>query len=907
MKDDNREYNRAEILIVEDSPTQAEELKYVLERHNYVVSLAANGIEALSQIEARRPAMVISDIVMPEMDGYQLCREIKQDVRFRGIPVILLTSLSNPRDVVKGLECGADNFLTKPYEEKYILSRIQYVIANKNLRDVEQTQLGVEIVLDNERYFIKSDRIQILNLLLSSYEAAIQKNGELITAQKNLKALNEQLEQKVQSRTVSLVEEINERKRVADELRRSERRITLMDRISTIFLTFADEDVFGEVLEVVLAATESRFGVFGFIADNGDLVVPSMTREVWEACRIPGKTIVFPADSWGESLWGRAIREKTALYANGPFHTPEGHIPIDNFLTVPILFGDQVIGLLSVANKQGGYSDDDKELQEIIALRISPILNARQQRDRQEQERRCTEEALRLSNDYNRSLIEASLDPLVAIASDGKITDVNTATETITGYSRQELIGDDFCNYFTEPEQALSGYQQVFREGVVRDYPLQIQHRDGHAASVLYNASVLRDENGAIKGVFAAARDITEQKLLENQLFQAQKMEAIGQMAGGIAHDFNNILTGIIGFSTLIEMHMDKDDPQRENLNHVLAAANRATDLTKNLLAFSRKQISNPQPVDLNQIVSKTENFLKRIIGEDIDFKAGICTDELTVNADSGQIEQVLMNLATNARDAMPNGGLLHLETGRVEIDAEYIKLHGYGEAGSYAVISLSDSGAGMDESICKKVFEPFFTTKEVGKGTGLGLSIVYGIVKQHNGFINVYSEPGKGTTFKIYLPLIQPAVADMQANEEEIPERGTETILVADDDASLRELADKVLNMFGYTVITAVDGVEALSRYRENRDSIDLVILDVIMPRMNGKEVFDEMRKLDPAVKVVFISGYTRDIIHKRGMLDQRLDFISKPLHPKNLLVKVREVLRGARDGAAPKVMQQE
>ncbi|GAM10261.1 blue-light-activated protein [Geobacter sp. OR-1] len=902
MNDRNHEHVKAEILIVEDSPTQAEELKYTLERHNYSVLIAGNGREALALLREHKPAMVISDIVMPEMDGYQLCREIKQDERLRNLPVILLTSLSNPRDVVKGLECGADNFLTKPYEEKYILSRIQYIIANKNLKDIEQTQLGVEIILDNERYFIKSDRIQILNLLLSSYEAAIQKNGELIKIQKELKSLNEQLELRVKARTDNLLEEIGERIKKEEELRKSERRISIMDRISTVFLTVADEEVFGEVLKVVLEVMVSRFGIFGFIADNGDLVIPSMTREVWDACQIPDKTVVFPPDSWGETLWGRAIREKTSFYSNEPFQTPAGHIAIDNFLTVPIVFGDKAIGLLSVANKTGGYCDEDKELQEIIASRISPILNARQQRDRQEQERRSAEEALRFSNNYNRSLIEASIDPLVTIAPDGKITDVNTATEKITGYSRDELIGDDFSEHFTEPEKAREGYQLVFSKGEVRDYPLQIHHRDGHDTSVLYNASVFRDEYGELKGVFAAARDITEHKVLESQLMHAQKMEAIGQLAGGVAHDFNNVLTGIIGFSTLIEMGMAKNDPQRENLNHVLAAADRAADLTRSLLTFSRKQTINPKPVDLNQIISKTEKFLKRIIGEDIELKSSIAQDAMIVNADSGQIEQVLINLATNARDAMPKGGLLSIETDTLEMDAEFVKVHGYGEPGEFAVISISDTGEGMDETTRKKVFEPFFTTKEVGKGTGLGLSIVFGIVKQHNGFINLYSEPGKGTTFRIYLPLIHSAVTEKQAVKEETLERGTETILVADDETSLRELAEKVLGMFGYSVITASDGVKALAKFKENRERIDLVILDIVMPKMNGQDAFDEMKKLKPDLKAIFISGYTSDIIQNHGMLDPDLVFVSKPLNPKTLLLKVRKVLGGSNGNKKPR-----
>ena len=813
---------------------------------------------------------------------------------------------------------------------------------------------------------------------------------------------------------IGVIIDITERKRAAEALIKSEQRITIMDRISTIFLTAVDEEVYSEVMKVVLDVMESRLGIFGFIADNGDLVIPSMTREVWDACRIPDKSIVFPPDTWGESLWGKAIREKKTFYSNETFHTPEGHLQIDNFLAVPIVFAGKAIGLLSVGNKNGGYCEEDKELQESIASRISPILNARLQRDSQEEQRRRAEEELRLAMDYNRSLIEASLDPLVTISRDGTITDVNAASEKITGYLRNELIGKDFSEYFTEPEKARAGYQQVFENGTVRDFELDIRHRDGHATPVLYNASVYRNQSGAVTGVFAVARDmtahylaveelrkfsaaieqspvsivitdingkiefinpkftqmtgysfdevrggnpkilksgkttpeeygilwttilsgniwsgefhnrkkdgelfweyatispivnkegiithflaikedITEKKALEEQLFQAQKMEAIGQLAGGIAHDFNNILTAIIGFSSLIEMDMDKGDPQRDNLNHIFAAADRAANLTKSLLAFSRKQIMNPQPINLNQIIKNIEKFLQRIIGEDIVLKTICHQDVLTVKADCGQIEQVLMNLAVNARDAMPHGGILSIDTRFAEIGSDFIKAHGYGEPGQYALVSLTDSGLGMDEITRKRVFDPFFTTKELGKGTGLGLSIVFGIIKQHNGFINVYSEPGVGTTFNIYLPLIQADLNGKINHVDEIPGKGTETILVADDDAALLELTEKILGQFGYTVITAVDGLDAVNKFSENKVSIELVILDIIMPKMNGKEALDEILKIRPGMKSIFISGYTADIIHNRGILDESLVFIAKPLKPTELLQKVREVL---------------
>jgi CheY-like chemotaxis protein/two-component sensor histidine kinase len=304
----------------------------------------------------------------------------------------------------------------------------------------------------------------------------------------------------------------------------------------------------------------------------------------------------------------------------------------------------------------------------------------------------------------------------------------------------------------------------------------------------------------------------------------------------------------------------------------------------------------NPKPVDLNQIIKTIEKFMHRIIGEDIDFKMIFHQDLLTVHADQGQIEQVLMNLAVNARDAMPRGGELSIETRPVTIDADFIKAHGYGEPGEYAVVSMSDNGMGMDEITRKRLFEPFYTTKELGKGTGLGLSIVYGIVKQHNGYIEVDSEPGAGTVFTIHLPLIKEEIREIAGHVDELPEIGTETLLVADDDATLLDLTKKVLEQFGYTVITAIDGLDAVEKFRDNSDNIALVILDVIMPRMNGKEAFDEIRKIRPAMKAIFISGYTAEIIHVRGTLDESLEFLTKPLRMIKFLQKVREVLDGTK-----------
>ncbi|HEX9024002.1 MAG TPA: ATP-binding protein, partial [Geobacteraceae bacterium] len=311
------------------------------------------------------------------------------------------------------------------------------------------------------------------------------------------------------------------------------------------------------------------------------------------------------------------------------------------------------------------------------------------------------------------------------------------------------------------------------------------------------------------------------------------------------------------------------------------------------LLAFSRKQIMNPQKVNLNDLVMNVGKLLTRIIGEDVHLKT-VCTGKpLMIFADSGQIEQVLMNLATNARDAMPGGGILTIETGSQDVDSSFIHEYGYGEAGKYVTMVVSDSGRGMDAVTCKKIFEPFFTTKEVGKGTGLGLSIVYGVVKQHNGYINVYSEPGKGTCFRIYLPQIYVENADnKEVAVPELPRMGSETVLVAEDDATIRKIVESILSKFGYEVILAVDGADAVEKFRLHKDRIELTVMDMIMPRKGGKEAYEEIRNIRPDAKVLFMSGYSPDLLHDRGVFDSRDEVLIKPIHPLDLVRKVRNVL---------------
>ncbi|OPY65402.1 MAG: Blue-light-activated protein [Syntrophorhabdus sp. PtaU1.Bin002] len=417
--------------------------------------------------------------------------------------------------------------------------------------------------------------------------------------------------------------------------------------------------------------------------------------------------------------------------------------------------------------------------------------------------------------------------------------------------------------------------------------------RDGTKAWISTNARAVRDSKGKLLYYEGTIEDVTQRKHLESQLLQAQKLEAIGTLAGGIAHDFNNILTAVIGYGSLIHARMADSDPLRIYLDQLLSSSQKAVNLTQSLLVFSRKQVVELRPHKINKIVRGMEKILRRLLTEDIDFRVKAVEKDIIVMADVTQIDQVLLNLITNARDAMPEGGNLTIETKEVRIDEEFARLHGYGEPGSYALISVSDTGTGMDERTKAKIFEPFFTTKESGKGTGLGLSIVYGIVKQHGGYINVLSEPGEGTVFHIYFPAVKTKSEEVTHAPIDV-KGGTETVLVAEDNSDIRGVLREVLGSKGYVVIEAEDGEDALRKFMEHQDVIDLVILDVVMPKRNGRQVCDEIRRAKAQVKVLFTSGYTGEVVIDKGVRGKAVDFIAKPVAPDDLLAKVRKVLDG-------------
>jgi len=490
--------------------------------------------------------------------------------------------------------------------------------------------------------------------------------------------------------------------------------------------------------------------------------------------------------------------------------------------------------------------------------------------------------------------IEQAAEAVVITDEAANMLYANAAFETITGYHRTEIIGKDMRMMKSDTHD-ISIYNEI-KESVLSGKSwtgrMQNMRRDGTSYMAEVVVSPVRNALGVMINVIVILRDVTNETKLEEQLRQAQKMEAVGQLAGGVAHDFNNLLQAIIGYSDLAIGELRETDPLYSSLDEIMKASQRATTLVRQLLAFSRRQVLEKKDINLNEVVNNLIKMIRRVIGENITLAIHDGGDLGTVHADAGQIEQILMNLCVNARDAMPNGGSITIRTGNKFLDDAFCEANNWHKPGNYACLSVTDTGCGMDEETCAKIYEPFFTTKEVGKGTGLGLATVYGIVKQHDGLIHVFSTPGKGTTFDIYLPIVERSATTAKKQAKGPAPGGTETILVAEDDDIVRRLAQTVLQRSGYKVLAATDGAEALELFNSQKDEISLVVLDVIMPKIGGLAVFERIREANPELCVLFSSGYSIDTVHAGVVFNQRTQMIQKPYHPDDLLRKVRQVL---------------
>jgi PAS domain S-box-containing protein len=495
----------------------------------------------------------------------------------------------------------------------------------------------------------------------------------------------------------------------------------------------------------------------------------------------------------------------------------------------------------------------------------------------------------------------ASPEPItISTLSEGRYVDVNESFLRASGYRREEVIGQTSLDLkiWGKPEDRARLLDKLLEQGSVRDMETAFRTKSGEQRVWLH--SINRIDLDGQECVISSQKDVTEQKTLEKQLRQAQKMEAVGQLSGGIAHDFNNLLGVIIGYSELLEEQLGENHKQHKNVGEIKKAGQRAASLTRQLLAFSRQQVLEPRVLNLNVVVAETEKMLQRLIGEHIELATCLAADLGQVKADPGQIEQVMMNLVVNARDAMPEGGRLTVETCNAELDEAYAFQNAPTIPGRYVALLVTDTGVGMDVATQAHIFEPFFTTKEVGKGTGLGLATVYGVVKQSGGYIWVYSEPGIGSTFKVYLPRVDaPVEKSGVSSGESTPEGGTETILLVEDEDSLRTLTRTLLEQGGYTVLEANGGNEAMEIARQHREPIDLLLTDMVMPGMGGPEVARNLVLIHPESKVMFMSGYTS--FTRRGMLDPNAILLQKPFTRDALLSKLREVLDMQKQLQAP------
>lgn len=841
--------------------------------------------------------------------------------------------------------------------------------------------------------------------------------------------------------------DITERKQTEEALQRSNRENAILNEIANVFLTIHDDRIYAEVLHVIRAALNFRYGIFGYIGDTGDLIIPSLTSEVWTDCQVQGKSIVFPSHLWGESLWGKAIREKKSFSSGGPFRTPTGHLPIDNFLAVPIVSGGGAIGLLSVANKDGAYQEQDTALLERVASYISPILSARLQRDGQERNRRKVEEALRASEQRLADIIDFLPDATFAIDREGTVIAWNRAIEEMTEVPKEEMIGKGNFEYalpfygqrrpimidlvfadeeeirknyvavsrlgntivaeafvpgtyggkganlwgiatplydksgeisaaiesirdvterkkaeetlrkaeskyraifenamegifqttpeggyvtanpaharmlgYDSPEELISSVTDIGRQtytdpaqraevkrlltenGYIKDHPVQLTRKDGKTIWVTIDASTIRDQDGKDLFYQGYMLDITDRKRaederqkLEAQLHHAQKMESVGRLAGGVAHDFNNMLNVIIGHA---EMAMERIDPStqlHDHLHEIRRASYRSADLVRQLLAFARRQMARPRLLDLNETIGNMLKMLGRLIGEDIRLIWVPGPGLWHVRIDPSQVDQILANLAVNARDAIAGVGTITIETSNAVLDDSYCANYVGFTPGEYVLVTVSDTGAGMDKELLEHIFEPFFTTKDIGRGTGLGLATVYGIIKQNDGFINVYSEPLKGATFRIYLPRFKAEAEDLQQETAQVQEslRGEETILLVEDDLALLVLTRRMLEDLGYTVLSAQSPKEAIQLVENHTGDLHLLVTDVVMPEMNGRELQEWLIGIRPSLKCLYVSGYTANMIAHRGILEEGVHFLSKPFGRDELARKIRATLR--------------
>ncbi|MBI4538715.1 MAG: response regulator [Gemmatimonadetes bacterium] len=820
----------ARILVVEDSPTQGSALRLLLEANGHEAILVTSGEEALGRLAADRFDLVVSDVMLPGIDGFALCGAIKSDARVKDTPVLLVTALSGPGDVIQGLQRGADGFIRKPYDEKYLLSRVSYLLVNREVGASEKVGPGIEIQLGGERHLITSERRQILDLLISTYEEALHLNRDLEARQRELERSYRYLDALYQ---------------IAVALGKA----TSEAAVATTALEGALE------LPGIEAGWVVRREGDAFQLLAGQALPPALQRpEAWEGdCRC--RRMVRS---------GELVRSATILECERLHRARADTRGVRYHASVPLWVDERTVALMNLAASEEGVFDEHVlRILNGVGNHVGIALERARLHERLEE--RVSERTAALAAEVGErerltAIIEATPD-FVAIADpDGRAVYLNRGGRKMVAVGEDEDISG-FRIAEGHPGWARDlvlkeGIPTAIREGVWSGETALLS-AGGREIPVWQVILAHKGPGGAVNFLSTIARDMTRHVQLEQQLRQAQKMEAVGTLAGGVAHDFNNLLTAIRGNVDLALLDLEPESPVREYVNEIRASVDRAATLTRQLLAFGRKQMIERRALDLNALLSDTNNMLRRIIGEDIRLITDQTPDPTTVFADPAQLEQVVMNLCANARDAMPGGGELAMVTERIVLDPAFCTTHLWAQPGEYVRLTVSDTGAGMDAATQARIFEPFFTTKERGRGTGLGLAVVYGIVLQHGGFIHVQSERGHGSRFEIYLPLHAGAVAPVVGEPAPEVVGGNDAIFLAEDDDALRATASRLLERLGYRVTTAADGRQALEVLEARGAEFELALLDVVMPWIGGPAVAERVASRHHRLRFLFTTGY--------------------------------------------------
>jgi two-component system cell cycle sensor histidine kinase/response regulator CckA len=907
------------ILCVNDNSEQLKLLEGQLRQAGYRVFCAPDGVEAIESARREPPDLIISDVVMRRGDGIELCRAVRADADLSDTPIVLLSAMrGDERSVVDGLSAGADEYLEAPCGAARLVALASRLVERKRAADALRESEGRYRVLfersplpmwvydletfrfldvnsaavrhygySREEFLgmtIKDIRppaeVPVLLDDLVSLSALgyyptrmwthLKKDGTPIDVEITGSDFNFA---GVRSRLI-LVNDITERRRieaerhVISEIIQGVNTTQNLDELLRLVHTAIGRIIYAENCFVALHDKETGYFHMPFHVDERDPACPPwMTTKGCTAYVFHSERPLL-ADA--ETFRGLVESGKIELVGTPPVA----------WMGVPLRTPSEVIGALVVQSYDEAHTYGTRDLDFLTSVGGQVALAI---------ERKRAEESLaRLA-----AAVEQTADSIMITDAAGAIQYVNPAFERVSGYARDEALGRN-------PRMLKSGKvdASVYREmwatlarGEVWDGHFVNKRKDGSLFEESVTISPVRDAAGEVMNYIAVKHDLTQQKRLEEQLLQSQKMEAVGRLAGGVAHDFNNLLVAINGYSELTLRRLPEGDPLRRNLEEIRKAGERAAALTRQLLAFSRKQVLQPKVVSLNDVVADIDKILRRVIGEDLELATVPDPGLGHVKADPNMLEQVVLNLCVNARDAMPRGGHLTVETENVFLEDEYAARHVGVRPGAYVVLSVTDTGTGMDEETRRRVFEPFFTTKEVGKGTGLGLSTVYGIVRQSGGNVCVYSEVGRGSVFKVYLPRVD------APSKECAPERdslalpaGEEKILLVEDDRLVRNVAREIITLQGYTVLEAATQAEALRHCAANPD-IALLLTDVVMPQVNGKELAGRLTALLPAMHVLFMSGYSETVVHD-GVLEEGLNFIQKPFTPAALLRKLREVL---------------